>query len=132
MTNIIEQTESIDYHSVTIKSIIGLLIDICHDTAVDKGLHPDSDTPSFGEQIALIHSEVSEALEAYRNSGFDTWRETIHNEGIKPHGVVSELVDVMIRVFDVAGKHELPLGSMLIEKMLYNLTREHRHGGKAL
>ena len=111
---------------------INELIQLCHSTAVNKGWHPDPNTPSFGEQNALIHPEVSEALQAYRDNGFDIWRETIHNEGIKSHGVPYELADILIRVFDTAGKHNIDLGAALIEKMRYNLTREHRHGGKAL
>ena len=55
---------------------------------------------TFGDLIALVHSELSEALEAYRVCGIvDCPHE--HTEGA---GVASELADVVIRVADV-GEH---------------------------
>lgn len=39
-----------------------------YDWAVIKGWEPDPDR-RFAEEVALIHSEVSEALEAYRDHG---------------------------------------------------------------
>ena len=53
---------------------------------------------SFGDLIALVHSELSEALEAYRVCGIvDCPHE--HTEGA---GAASELADVVIRVADMA------------------------------
>ena len=53
---------------------------------------------TFGDLIALVHSELSEALEAYRVCGIvDCPHE--HTEGA---GVASELADVVIRVADMA------------------------------
>ena len=53
---------------------------------------------SFGDLIALVHSELSEALEAYRVCGIvDCPHE--HTEGA---GVASEFADVVIRVADMA------------------------------
>ncbi len=53
---------------------------------------------TFGDLIALVHSELSEALEAYRVCGIvDCPHE--HTEGA---GVASELADMVIRVADMA------------------------------
>jgi NTP pyrophosphatase (non-canonical NTP hydrolase) len=77
------------------------------------------------EKLALIHSEVSEALEALRERHM--W--TTHNMG-KPEGFPSELADVLIRVFDLASALNIDLDVELREKMSFNRGRPHRHGGK--
>jgi len=52
-------------------------------------------------------------------------------ENGKPEGVASELADTVIRICDLAGMLGLDLGKAIVEKMVYNETRPHRHGGKA-
>jgi len=79
------------------------------------------------ELLALVHSEVSEALEAYRIGEIDTaWYE---GNG-KPEGFVMELADVVIRIADLCGEFKLDLESALVEKMAYNKTRPYKHGNK--
>lgn len=81
------------------------------------------------EKIALMHAELSEALEEYRRSRnvYET-----NYEGEKPVGFLSEMADVYIRVADLLGK--LGAGQMFEEvlrkKLAYNKTRPYRHGGK--
>jgi NTP pyrophosphatase (non-canonical NTP hydrolase) len=85
---------------------------------------------SLGERIALIHSEVSEALEAYRVTGTTgVWYE----EGTaKPEGVPFELADAVIRILDLCENEGINLERAIEEKMDYNDTRPFRHGGKHL
>jgi NTP pyrophosphatase (non-canonical NTP hydrolase) len=77
-----------------------------------------------GEAIALMHSELSEALEALRVGNPPS-------EHIpKFSALEEELADVIIRIMNYSFDNTLQVAGALIEKMKYNATREHRHGGK--
>lgn len=67
-----------------------------------------------GEKIALMHSELSECLEAIRKGDAENEEE--------------ELADCIIRIFDYAGQHDMNLGIALCEKMQKNLLRPRKHG----
>lgn len=67
-----------------------------YDTAVTKGWHKEP--RSLGEVIALFHSEVSEALECWRDP-IHKLDEIWHVDG-KPEGFVIELADLLIRIGD--------------------------------
>ncbi len=93
----------------------------CHKAAVDGGWWTDHATGqrkerNKGELIALIHSEISEALEGVRKDKMDDHL---------PHrkSVEVELADALIRIFDFAGAYDLDLGAAMIEKMHYNARR---------
>lgn len=79
------------------------------------------ESDNTGEKIALMHSELSEALEADRKN-----LEAEHIPGFT--GVEEELADVIIRILDFAGHHQLRLGEALSAKIAYNLTRPFKHG----
>src|ERR1700742_3339403 len=69
-----------------------------YEWAHTKGWEPDP-TRTFGDECALIHSEISEALEAYRDAKFEDQTDSITG---KPCGVASELADVLIRLLHYA------------------------------
>ena len=71
---------------------------------------------TFGDLIALVHSELSEALEAYRDKHIWTdWRQLQTYPNGQPRGVGSELADVVIRVADMAEWYGVDLERVVIE-----------------
>ena len=76
----------------------------------------------------LTVSELSEVLEEYR----DGKPLVYFGENGKPEGIAIELADAIIRIGDLAGILGADLESAVIQKMAYNATRPHRHGGKRI
>lgn len=90
------------------------LVFAAHDNAVNKGFW---DEPrEIGTLLALIHSEVSEALEADRKGD--------------EANIAEELADIVIRVCDLAGSKDIDLEGIIFAKMQKNLARPRLHGKK--
>ena len=106
---------------------IAQLIEDSTKIASQKGWLNDNRT--FGDHIALMHSELSEALEEFRNGRAV---DEIYFNGEKPEGIPVELADVIIRIAMLAGQHNIDLEEALYTKGLYNATRSFRHGGKKI
>jgi hypothetical protein len=97
-------------------------------------------------KLALIATEVAEAIEEIRDGreiGERYYSATFSTSELaedgypapgpdKPEGVLSELADIIIRVWSLAGEAGLPLGEAVVEKLNYNSTRVFRHGGKVI
>lgn len=77
-----------------------------------------------GEMIALMHSELSECLEALRHGN----PPDSHIPEFK--GSEAELADVIIRIMDYGVAKGLRIAEAIIAKSEYNKGREYKHGGK--
>ena len=99
------------------------IADEVHGTAKSKGWW-DEDR-SDGELIALIHSELSEALEALRSGNPPDDKVPTFS------GAEVELADAIIRIMDMGEARGWDISGALIAKMLYNNSRSYKHGGKA-
>jgi NTP pyrophosphatase (non-canonical NTP hydrolase) len=78
-----------------------------------------------GELIALMHSELSEALEGHR-----------HGNPPSDHipefsALEEEMADVIIRIMDYSEKRKLNVAVAIIAKLAFNAGRGSKHGGKA-
>ena len=95
-----------------------------HDTSMEKGFLQDAPTTISNEldarmvlsYLALIHSEVSEAVEEAR-------RGNVAKMG-------AELADVILRVTQLCYTMNIPLDSLAYEKLIVNRTRPYKHGDK--
>lgn len=124
-----------------------------HENAVAHGWWEKP--PTLPEALCLIHAELSEALEEYREgnpliygtcalaaedckySGVcDRVGRPGEGEGVdgpcKPEGIAVELADVILRTLDPMAALGVDVDAVVMAKHKYNLGREYRHGGKAL
>ena len=75
-----------------------------------------SDARRVPTVLALIHSEVSEALEGFRHDDKANFAE--------------ELADILIRVLDCSGGLGIDLDNEVRKKLAKNRERGFKHGGK--
>jgi len=105
-----------------IQDSLNYLSGMCHGIAKANGWYENQ--RNAPELLALIHSEVSECLEAYRDGDQMSGKVKGYRE------TTVELADVIIRVLDMAAFYGMDIGGAVMAKVRYNQTRPHRHGGK--
>lgn len=98
-----------------------------YENSKNHGFH-EGENENIGEKIALIHSELSEALEEVRKS--HDLDEVYFKENGKPEGFSVELADAVIRIFDLCGTYNLDLERAIELKHEYNKSRPYKHGKK--
>jgi len=100
-------------------SFVNLQKDI-HRNARAKGFW---DGPvNVGEKLALIHSEISETLEAYRKGN------PPDDKLPSFKSATVELADAVIRIMDLAEGMGMDLAGTILAKHKYNLSRPRKHG----
>ena len=103
---------------------------LAHTTAKNAGWYHNPKTGeqterNFGEAIALIHSELSEALEAHRKDLMDD--KLPHRSGVEV-----ELADCILRILDTAGALGLDIPGAFIAKNRFNQKRaDHKPEARA-
>lgn len=130
-----------------IRQAAGLLQSVCHEASLRAGWWLDLKTKAdyvaevrsgsrlgkalVAEKLALVHSEISEALEGHRKG--------LQDDKLPHRPMIEvELADAVIRIADLAGALGLHLGEAIAEKLEYNSQREDHKpenrqaaGGKA-
>ncbi len=95
--------------AITIKQ----LSDIILNQAEEKGFGTKPEDINVMEKIALIHSEISEAMEAYRYKNIDG-----------KDGLAEELADAIIRILHLAGVYNINIEKEVLKKIEFNENRE--------
>lgn len=114
----------------TLTPSLNALSELIHQRNVDAGWWTDlktgqtllgkdeygRDRRNVGELLMLVVSEVAEAMEGVRKN--------LQDDKLPHRSMLEvELADVFIRIFDIAGAHNLDLGGAVLEKLEFNKTR---------
>ena len=89
------------------------LTELIVEQAKEKGFGTKPEEINVGEKIALIHSEISEAYEAYRRKNMDG-----------KDGFREELGDAIQRILHLCGIFNIDIQVAILKKIEYNKNRK--------
>ena len=117
----------------TLRDSLALLVGTCHSAARQAGWWVDPKTGEnirdnplcFSNKLALIHSEVSEAMEGDRKG--------LPDDKLPQYDMrCVELGDALIRICDTAGGFGMSLADATVDKMIFNTVRpDHKLAARA-
>lgn len=96
---------------------------LCHIRSKEAGFWDKPEDANPLVKMALLHTEVSEVVEAIRKPG-----ESEHIPGFTTEE--EEAADILIRLYDYAGARDIRLAEAVLAKLEFNLSRGYRHGNK--
>lgn len=107
---------------VQVRLTVDQIVEFCHHLALEAGWwegvpRPDVPVPEINTKLLLIVTEIAEATEGVRKDRMDD--KLPHRKMVEV-----ELADALIRICDLAGAMDLDLGGAVVEKLLFNATRE--------
>jgi len=120
--------------------MLNILAEEIHKNNIEKGFYDNE--KNIGEMLCLIHSEVSEALEADRKNKYTTGTIGVINSFVLDEMFITdftigvkdtfedEMADIIIRVLDLCAFKGIDIEKHIEAKVRYNSTREFKHGKK--
>lgn len=108
------------------------IIDVCYKRALHNGFWDEEENALIPEskvkalKVALMAEELFEAFKEIRDGNGNGPSDHIPEFNYEEE----ELADVIIRIFDYAGKYKLRLPEAILAKIAYNKSRPYKHGKK--
>lgn len=118
---------------------LDLFAEICAATAERSGFHEDEQKlrevigASDPEKLAWFEAQLLQAefgrMMSEAGEGIEAVRKSLMDDHLPDYpGWLCEIADMMIRGGDSAGKRYAGFGQIVVEKMLYNISRPYKHG----
>ena len=95
-----------------------------HERSLNKNTIKATKDAFIAQKIALVGTELSEAVEAMRKQGYE---DNGYGIGVKD-SFADEIADTIIRLLDLCGELEIDIDTQIEWKMAHNRGRAEKHG----